>query len=222
MAAAFRPRLGMALQNAILPGDQPPMDMGDFTPGQGMGQPKPKGGFFREGGMGRTIAGLIGDALLQQADMAPVYAPAMRQQQNLKAEEAQWTRRRQADREDKRWEWDNKPPETPAMLRDVQTWAQMTDDQRTAYRQMQEAKGGDPIINMSLGQDRFYSGPRSGLATALGSAGASLDTTPTVEDGMSYTPGPGGRGNPGNWKAVGGPQASPAGTFSDAFEGYSR
>lgn len=147
MATGFRPKLGMNLQNIVagdqlpLPGSQMPGEMGFPTPGQGMGA-KPKGGFFREGGMGRTIAGLIGDALLQQADMAPVYAPAMRQQQNMKAEEAQWSRRRMADREDKQWEWANKPKDDaiPPVLRDAMAWQQMTPQLQEAYRSMQAAK----------------------------------------------------------------------------------
>lgn len=123
MAAQFRPRapLGLALQNQIMPGDQPQYGMGDF-PAQPhsyaqTSRPEQKGGFFKEGGMGRTIAGLIGDALLQQSGMAPVYSPMMRQQQALKAEEAQRSRRRQESNQDwmarEQWKLANTPEKTP-------------------------------------------------------------------------------------------------------------
>lgn len=40
-------------------------------------EPAKKGKFFGEGGIGRLIAGAIGDALLTQAKMEPIYAPEM-------------------------------------------------------------------------------------------------------------------------------------------------
>lgn len=40
-----------------------------------------------------------------------------------------------------------------------------------------------------------------------------LDSTPTIEEGHQYTPGPGGRANPANWKFLGGATAGPSPTF---------
>lgn len=186
MAAAFKPRLGNVLAG-ILPGDQPalpgtrmPGEMGfpDMTPGQGMGQPAPKGGFFKEGGMGRTIAGLIGDALLQQADMAPVYAPAMRQRQNMAAEEAQWSRRREADNQDWRareqWKLANEKPDVPPILRDAMAWQNMSEDQRKAYTAMQEAQRG-PITMLPNGM-AYVRDPA--LAAQIGMPAASAPAAP--------------------------------------------
>lgn len=126
MAAQFRSRapLGLALQNSIMPQAQPPMGMAPAQQPHNYAQtsqPEQKGGFFKEGGMGRTIAGLIGDALLQQGGMAPVYSPMMRQQQAMKAEEAQWSRRRQETNQDwmerEQWKLANTPEKTPAPYR---------------------------------------------------------------------------------------------------------
>jgi hypothetical protein len=60
---------------------------GDASPG-----PKPK--FFGNGGVGRGIAGTIGDYLLQMNHMAPIYQQAVDHQRNVAAIAAQ----READR----------------------------------------------------------------------------------------------------------------------------
>lgn len=65
----------MAMAGAISP-----EQYNDPTLFQNMEQapaPKEKGKFFGEGGIGRLIAGSIGDALLTQAKMEPIYAPEM-------------------------------------------------------------------------------------------------------------------------------------------------
>jgi hypothetical protein len=53
---------------------------------------KPK--FFGEGGVGRAIAGNIGDFLLQNSGMDPIYAPVMQQKQAMAYDQ----QRREADR----------------------------------------------------------------------------------------------------------------------------
>lgn len=45
--------------------------------GETPAEPAKKGKFFGEGGFGRIIAGAIGDALLNQAKMEPLYGPEM-------------------------------------------------------------------------------------------------------------------------------------------------
>lgn len=197
MATGFRPKLGLALQNAILPGDQPDYGTGDFTP------PQPKGGFFRDGGMGRYLAGAIGDALLQHADMAPVFAPMQRQKQALAAEEAQWSRRRAADNADwqarKQWELNNKPTEVPPIVQSARAWQTMTDAERQAYGAMQTAQRGDPFVTTTLPNGQFYAGPQSGLIGAL--------------TGATQAIAPKGKLGPVVDTIPGGPQVRPAGPF---------
>lgn len=137
-----------------------------FAPGaQATAKPK----FLQEGGMGRHIAGAIGDMLLQQAGMQPVYAPVMRDRQQAEAEDVQWQRHREADNEDwqSREAWKLANPDPAPMVRDAMAWQQMTPEQRAAYEAMKKAQEGDPIVNTSLPNGQFYSGPRSGLAQAL-------------------------------------------------------
>jgi hypothetical protein len=109
-----------------LPGQRPPYQ----TPGIGDGMEQHhnlpqqaeaprKGGIFAQGGVGRSIAGHIGDALLQMNRMQPIYSEAiaaqrlMQQRQKLAEQQRQW------GREDKQWEWGNKPqePETDTFTR---------------------------------------------------------------------------------------------------------
>lgn len=65
--------------------------------------------FFGPGGTGRNIAGLLGDVLLQQGGMQPIYAPTVKQRQQMEYEEQQRQRRRLEAREDMQWQWENEP-----------------------------------------------------------------------------------------------------------------
>src|SRR4051812_17960997 len=93
----------------------------DFT------QPKKKspGGMFAEGGVGRAIAGMIGDYLLQRAGMQPVYQPSMLEKQKLAQQEAQYQHHRSdefADFQKKRqFEIDNPMPGQPGEFEDALT-----------------------------------------------------------------------------------------------------
>lgn len=73
-----------------------------FSPMNG-NQPSKRPGFFGQGGPGRAILGTIGDVLLQRGGNAPIYAPAMRQQQGLLAQQQQAEQQRQQEREDYMW-----------------------------------------------------------------------------------------------------------------------
>lgn len=73
---------------------------------------KPK--FFGEGGVGRAIAGNIGDFLLQQSGMDPIYAPVMQQRQAMQYDQQQRELQRRQGLEDwvakQEWEAKNRPP----------------------------------------------------------------------------------------------------------------
>lgn len=62
---------------------------------------KPK--FFGEGGVGRSIAGNIGDFLLQYSGMDPIFAPAMQQKQAMAYDQQQREAQRQQQLKD--WVW---------------------------------------------------------------------------------------------------------------------
>lgn len=163
------------------------------------------GGFFRQGGMGRTLAGIIGDTLLQQSGMARVYAPMQQAQQQAKQAEAQWTRRREADRADQQWEWANRPApqrapndfesalEGSGVVRGSPQWAE------AMRRRAENILNPDPQVTMTLPNGQMYVGPRSGLATAMG--GGATPATPTAPVGR-LTPVNGGPTQPasGNFR----------------------
>lgn len=73
--------------------------------GVGSGSPEaineaPKPGFFGQGGVGRGIAGTLGDFLLQQSGNRPIYQPAMRQQGAIRAQQQQAEAKRFASNQD--------------------------------------------------------------------------------------------------------------------------
>lgn len=195
--------LGMMLGNSILPGDQPDYGMGDFpkVPHNYAQTEQPKkAGFLAPGSKGQMIAGIIADALAGATGGQPVFGQMLARQREAAAEEAQWHKRRMAGREDKQWEWDNKPKDdaVPPILRDAQAWASMPEPLRKAYQEMQEAKGGDEFITTTLPNGQFYAGPRRGLPGAL---------TGQTQPSASRNLGPVVDSIPG------GPQATPAATF---------
>lgn len=60
----------------------------------------PKGGMFASGGTGRAIAGYIGDFLLQQAHMNPIYQPTMMEKWKRQQELDDYNRKRGDDNAD--------------------------------------------------------------------------------------------------------------------------
>lgn len=179
MANQLRPNLGLNLQS-IVAGDQPPLNIPQQPnlPPMTPAIPQQGGGFFGQQGMGRYLAGAIGDALLQNAGMQPVFAPAQRDQRRAQLEDVQWSRRQQQERADKQWEWQNKPREPSAMERNLSVWQSWTPEQKAAY---QDFNKGDPFVTTSLPNGQFYAGPQSGLIGAL-TGGAAAATAPKVGD----------------------------------------
>jgi len=90
----------------------------EMAPGAGMGAvPAAKSGFFGEGGLGRGIAGSIGDFLLQNSGMRPIYAPAMQQRQARQQQLQDRAAERRAASEEwvqrQIWEREHPAPATP-------------------------------------------------------------------------------------------------------------
>lgn len=73
-----------------------------------------KPSFFGEGGVGRAIAGNIGDFLLQNSGMAPIYAPAMQERRAMAYGQQQREAQRRQGLEDwvakEQWERANPKP----------------------------------------------------------------------------------------------------------------
>lgn len=186
MVAMTRAPLGLALEGALMPTAQP-------TVPHGLAQTSApeKPGFFKEGGMGRIIAGLIGDALLQQGGMRPVYSPMMQQRQALAREEAQWTRRRQAENEDwmarQQWERANPAPRAPYRFQDnAGNLVEIGDDgqprtvfkdptPKTTYIQADNGDGTKTIIPVVNGVPQVGGGAQS---TPKRNLGPVVDTVP--------------------------------------------
>lgn len=163
-----------------------------------------KPGFLAPGSKGAMIAGIVGDMLAQasggQAQFLPMEMQRRQREQEASAAEAKWHRERMANREDKQWEWANKPQDPPAMIRNAQAWQQMSPEQRKAYQEMETAQRGDPFVTTTLPNGQFYAGPQSGLIGALTGATAA----PVA---------PKGKLGPVVNSLPGGPQARPAGPF---------
>lgn len=87
---------------------------------QQMMQP-PEPSFFGEGGVGRNIAGFIGDALLQNVGRAPIFAPVMQARQQAMHEARLAEQKRQQDMQDwqakEQWKIDNPGPPDDAFSR---------------------------------------------------------------------------------------------------------
>lgn len=163
-----------------------------------------KPGFFGQGGVGRAIAGTIGDFLLQQSGMDPIYLPNVLQQRDAEERARMAQQQRMQEREDYAWkaQYDraNPKPVNNDTVNDLNWYKSLSEEDRRLYHQMKPVVGymadGTPrVINPYEVQQ------------------PNLDSQPASEDGYDYTPGPGGRANPSNWKKSGGQAANPPATF---------
>lgn len=77
------------------------------TPAQAAMLPPKKPGFFAEGGLGRQIAGVLGDSILQAQGQQPIYLQNLMQQKALKQRQKMMQEQRAADWEDwqRRQQW---------------------------------------------------------------------------------------------------------------------
>lgn len=97
---------------------------------------KPK--FFGQGGAGRAIAGTIGDFLLQQSGMDPIYLPNVLQQRDAEERARMAQQQRMQKREDMQWEWQNKPKDARYndTIEDFRWYQGLSDADRKLYHQM--------------------------------------------------------------------------------------
>lgn len=76
-----------------------------------------KPSFFGEGGVGRGIAGTVGDFLLASSGMRPIYAPAMQAQRDRQQQSQDFNRRQQAEMQQwiaqEQWKRANPAPAAP-------------------------------------------------------------------------------------------------------------
>ncbi len=173
MATAFRNPLGKSLASMIMPGDQADYGMPRMPAPMGTPPQQQSGGLFKQGSKGQIIAGIIGDTLASLSGGAPVFTQSLMQQrqrdQDMQAQEAQWTRRREADREDKQWEWQNKPREDDAFSAMMRSAGidPASDAGKAFYAQRLQKQVAEPDVITTLPNGQLYAGPRSGLAQAL-------------------------------------------------------
>lgn len=165
MAFGFQPK-GMfgrkpfaqrPMTQGVMPGDQPDYGMGDF-PSQPMGTPdemeapQAKPGLFGRGGVGRAIAGTIGDTLLQHNGMAPVYAPTMQAQQEAAARQREASMKREQGREDwlfeQQWKRDNPTPTNNDTINDFNWYKNLSPEDQAVYHRMkpQYRVGADGLM----------------------------------------------------------------------------
>lgn len=159
-------------------------------------QPK-KPGFFKSD-RGRAAIGTFADTLIRlRSGVNPGIMDNMRYGQDKQFAEAQYERKRTDAFQDamrlKEYEMAN--PSPTALQKDLDYYQGLDDAGKQALGELYDIKTPKFITGAD---GRPYQMGRTG------GYGGELDSQPTVEDGMAYTPGPGGRANPSNWKAGGG------------------
>lgn len=159
---------------------------------------------------GQLILGVLADALAGAQGRPGQFAAMQGQRRQEEREEVQWQNRRRANLEDygvqQQLQRQYAPP--PAMVQNVQAWMNMTEPQRAAHAQMQQAQRGDPDVVVTLPGNRIYAGPRSGLTEALMGGGQALNQEPAPTVG-ARVPDP---RRPRN-SDQGGPASQAPGTF---------
>ncbi len=149
-----------------------------------------KPGFFAEGGIGRQIAGVLGDALLQQSGGQPIYLPNLMQQRAFQQRQQMMQEQRQNDwgdwQKQAQWKIDHEKPPVNDTVADFNFFKSLDPEGRAIWDQMH------PIV--IDGPDGRYMVPRSsisGMSAPVG--GGSHDIPPgyNIRGGASGNAGSG-------------------------------
>jgi hypothetical protein len=124
---------------------------------------------------GQLIAGIFADALAGFNGQPGMMAQRWGKEREQQREEAQWHQRRQAQREDydfqKQVDQRYKTPDEDQFTRMLRASGvdPNSPQGRALYKQKIDSDI-DPIVNVPLGEGRFFSGPKSHLAAAMAGA----------------------------------------------------
>ena len=137
---AFGAIPGMGMMQPQLQGPMAQPQVGAMDPNTQAMTKKP--GFFAQGQPGRQIIGVIGDTLSTLGGGQGTYIPHMMQMQQqdaeIRARLQEAIAKRQAEREDKQWEWQNKPkePRYNDTIDDFNWYKSLSDEDKKIYGQM--------------------------------------------------------------------------------------
>lgn len=165
----------------------------------------PRQSFFGQGGVGRAIAGNIGDFLLQLGHMQPIYGPARDEQTAFERGEEQYHRHRQDSLNDALTLYDYKAAHPDDQLTQYLDQAGITDpaQRQQYYRQKADALTAPPMMS-AMGTDeqgnpvmRFF--PR---AQPIAPSAAPAPTVGTIKNGYRFKGG--NPASPDAWEPAGG------------------
>jgi len=159
--------------------------------------PQPKRSFFGQGGIGRLIAGSIGDALTQNAGLGTPFMSAMQQRQQQDYEDELYQRRSAQDwaKFVKQHEYEAAHPKAANndTVNDLTWYKTLSPEDRALYHQMK------PIVQtMADGSQRLYNPVQSPV---------NVPPVGTIEQGHRFKGG--NPADPSSWEPVGG-AGSPA------------
>lgn len=123
---------------------------------------------------GQLIMGILADALAGAAGKQGAFAQQIGKQREREQEVAQWGLKRQGERDDKMWEWQNKPQDVAPMVRDAQAWLRMGPEQQAAYRASQAVR--PQFIPDGYGGGQWAAPPAAGAMP------------PAAPKGVTFTP----------------------------------
>lgn len=126
----------------------------------------------------KEIIGIISDGMLGFAGANPIYGPAkLRQQEEQDRFQQQYDlaeREAEQQRANKRWEWENKPEEPTADMRNFEWYESATPQQRALYDQFK------PVITSTWQGPQAV--PRSSLGPPTAPVGKLTPITPTMQN----------------------------------------